>query len=72
MAKKRTKKYTRKTKFSELIKDERAVEILMKEGMGCVGCVFAQVETLEQGCISHGVDVDKILKKLNSNQKNER
>jgi hypothetical protein len=31
---------------------------------------MAQLETLEDGCLAHGVDIEKILKKLNKN-KNE-
>jgi len=62
-------KYTRKTKFNELMKDEKAVEILMSKGMHCLGCAFAQFETLEQGCKAHGLDVDEILKELNKKRK---
>lgn len=59
------KKYTKKTKFSELMQDEKAVEILMEKGMYCFGCPFSQFETLEQGCKAHGLKVDEVLKKLN-------
>ena len=64
-----TKKYTKKTKFNELLKDEKAVEILMEKGMHCFGCPFSQVETLEQGCKAHGLKVEKVLKELNKSKK---
>lgn len=65
------KKYTKKTKFSELMKDEKAVEILMNKGMHCFGCAFAQFETLEQGCGGHEIDVDEVLKELNKKKKGD-
>lgn len=42
-----------------------AVEILMGYGMGCIGCPSAQMETLEQACEIHGLNIDEVLEKLN-------
>jgi len=42
------------------------VEKLLNMGMGCCGCQFAMMETLEQGCAVHGLDVKKVLRELNS------
>ena len=45
-----------------------AVEILFDSGLGCMGCAFANVESLEQGCLAHGMskkEIDKLIKKLN-------
>jgi hybrid cluster-associated redox disulfide protein len=50
-----------------LQKNPKAGEILFKEGLYCVGCGFSHYETLEQGCMLHGLDVDKVIKNLNSN-----
>ena len=41
------------------------VAIMMKHGLHCVGCHLAAMETIEQGAIGHGVDVDKLLKDMN-------
>lgn len=41
-------------------------DILLEEGMGCIGCPSAQAETIEQACMVHGIDVDKLLEKLNA------
>ena len=55
--------------FGEILgKKPNAAETLLKAGMHCIGCPMAQMETLEQGCIAHGVDVNEILKKLNKNE----
>lgn len=33
--------------------------------MGCLGCSGALFETLEQGAVAHGIDVDAMEKALN-------
>ena len=62
------KKYTKKTKLAELMNDEKAVEVLMKKGIYCLGCPMAMSETLEQGAEAHGLDVEKVLEELNKNK----
>lgn len=60
------KKITKNMNISNIIKkNPKAGEILIKEGMLCLGCPMAIQETLGQACKSHGIDVKKILKKLN-------
>ncbi|MEJ2267727.1 MAG: DUF1858 domain-containing protein [Nanoarchaeota archaeon] len=62
-------KITPKTKMSELLeKNPKAVEILFDSGMHCVGCPMAMQETLEQGCLGHGMsekEIDKLVERLN-------
>ena len=45
-------------------KPEAAIKLL-NMGLGCGGCQFAMVETLEQGCAMHGIDIKKVLKEIN-------
>ncbi|MGL4253556.1 MAG: DUF1858 domain-containing protein [Fusobacteriaceae bacterium] len=45
----------------------KAVEILMSYGMGCIGCPSSQMETLEQACEIHGLNLAEVLEKLNQN-----
>ena len=40
-------------------------ETLMEFGMGCVHCPSAQVETLEEAAMVHGIKLDEFLKALN-------
>ena len=47
--------------------NEKAADILMSLGMVCLGCPSATMESLEQACIFHGLDIDEVLNKLNSN-----
>lgn len=41
------------------------IEIFDKYNMGCLSCTGAINETLEQGAISHGLDVEILLNELN-------
>jgi len=43
----------------------KAGYLLMSNGMGCVGCLAAQFETLEQGAAAHGLNVDSLVDLLN-------
>ena len=42
------------------------VPILLNEGMHCIGCPASQMETLEEACEVHGIDVNEVLEKLNA------
>lgn len=48
-----------------LIQKPEAAEILMANGMGCVGCPSAQMETLEEAALVHGMNIDNLLASLN-------
>ena len=41
-------------------------EILLEAGMHCLGCPASQAETIEEACEVHGIDVEELIKKLNS------
>jgi hybrid cluster-associated redox disulfide protein len=41
------------------------VKVLARFNLGCVGCMGAQAESLEQGCSAHGLDVNEVVKELN-------
>ena len=34
--------------------------------MGCLGCAAAHFENIEQGAMAHGIDVDQLVKDLNT------
>lgn len=52
--------------IGDLIKiDENLVYILMREGMHCIGCPSAQMETLEEAAFVHGMDPDVLVARLN-------
>jgi hybrid cluster-associated redox disulfide protein len=42
-----------------------AARILLDEGMSCVGCSVARMETLAEGAGAHDIDVDALVARLN-------
>jgi hybrid cluster-associated redox disulfide protein len=64
------------TKDMSIIKvvqeNPKAAEIFAKYGMGCVGCVAARFENIEQGAKAHGFDdkkIDEMIKEMNELEK---
>ncbi len=45
--------------------DTAAAEVLTSCGMHCLGCPSSQMETLQEACAVHGLNVDEVLQKLN-------
>lgn len=43
----------------------QTVPVLRRFGMGCVGCVAARFENIEEGATAHGIDVDELMEALN-------
>ena len=41
------------------------VNILLEAGMHCLSCPASLMETLEEACVVHGIDVNYILEELN-------
>ena len=57
---------TKDMTIGEVIKlNQDAAQILMRFGMGCLGCPSAQVETVEQACEVHGLNLEEVLAALN-------
>ncbi|NMB10232.1 MAG: DUF1858 domain-containing protein [Tissierellia bacterium] len=42
-----------------------SVEVLLQNGLSCVGCPASQMESLEEAAMVHGLDVNHLLKELN-------
>jgi len=40
--------------------------VLVQGGMHCVGCPSAQMESLEEAAMVHGIDADLLLTKVNA------
>ena len=41
------------------------LQLFAEYGLGCVGCMAARFETLEQGAAAHGIDIDALVADLN-------
>lgn len=55
------------TTIGEILeKAPEKAEVLLEMGMHCLGCPASQAETIEEACMVHGIDVEKLLEKLNN------
>ena len=41
------------------------LQVFAEYGLGCVGCMAARFETLEQGAAAHGIDIEALVADLN-------
>ncbi len=59
-------KVTKETVIGEVLRAHpEAIKVLMKYDMGCVACMGATNESIEQGAAMHGIDPEPIVKELN-------
>jgi hybrid cluster-associated redox disulfide protein len=59
-------KITKEMTFGEVLSMyPETVKTFFMYGMHCFGCHLAVDETIEQGALAHGVDVDKLVEDLN-------
>ena len=64
-------KVTKDMTFHQVMRlSPEVLKVLAKFRLGCVGCMGAQHETLEQGAMAHGLDVEELLQELNALFKN--
>jgi len=60
-------KITKDMTFFEVMRTwPESVKVLQGYHLGCVGCMGAQNESLEQGANAHGIDVEALVKDLNA------
>lgn len=41
------------------------INIFMQYGLGCIGCMAANFETIGQGAAAHGIDVEALIADIN-------
>ena len=57
---------TKETLIGEMLRmDMNIVHLLMGAGMHCVGCPSAQMESLEEACMVHGINCDTLVSIIN-------
>jgi hybrid cluster-associated redox disulfide protein len=62
-----SQKITKDMTFHQVMQmDPEVVKVLGQFRLGCVGCMGAMNESLEQGATAHGLDVNELLKALNA------
>lgn len=53
---------TKNTKIGQMLAYDMGIAyILMQAGMHCVGCPSSTGESLEEACMVHGMDSDRVL-----------
>jgi hybrid cluster-associated redox disulfide protein len=66
---KKKEKISKDMTFAELLeKNPESMNDLFEAGLHCIGCHMSAYETIEQGCLAHGMskkEVDELIKKLN-------
>ena len=65
----KSKKIDKNINIAELIdRVPESMEVMMEYGLGCVGCMAAGGESLEEGAKAHGLsdkEVEEIVKEIN-------
>jgi hybrid cluster-associated redox disulfide protein len=60
---------TREMKMGDIVRNfPNTIEVMLEHGLHCIGCHVAQFETLEQGCMAHGMsekEIGELLNKMN-------
>lgn len=47
-------------------KHPEVAPVFIQHGMGCLGCAIASFESIEEGALAHGIDVEQLVKDLNA------
>ena len=62
-----SQKVTKNMTFHQAMQlSPKVAKVLASHNLGCVGCMGAMNETLEQGATAHGLDVNDLLRDLNA------
>ena len=58
--------FNKDSQIGEILeKAPEKANILLSIGMHCLGCPASQIETLEEACAVHGIDVNEVVDELN-------
>ena len=69
----KTGKITKDMPIPEILtKYPETISVFQDYGLHCIGCFVASFETLEQGAMAHGLDIDKLVKDLNLSLEKEK
>lgn len=57
---------TKDAKIEEVVTQyPETMMVFMKHGLHCVGCHVSAFESIEDGAMAHGIDVDALVEDLN-------
>ena len=56
---------TKESTIDEVVKQyPETIMVFMKHGLHCVGCHVSAFESIEEGAMAHGIDVDMLVADL--------
>lgn len=59
-------KITKHMKINEVIKKHpETLEVFERFGFHCISCLGASFESIEDGAVVHGIDIDELIEELN-------
>jgi len=62
-----TSKITKDMSFTQALQSNpKAAEVFAKYRLGCIGCIASAYESIEQGAMAHGIDVEALVRDLNN------
>ena len=62
-----TPKVTKDMNIMEAVENYPIIaQVLMRYGLGCVGCIISSAETLGEGIAAHGLNPDIIVEEVNA------
>lgn len=60
-------KITRDTNIIEAVQAHpEIIEVFGQYGLGCIGCMASQFESIGEGASAHGLDVDALIEDINA------
>ena len=58
---------TKEMHIGEVVeKFPQTMEVFLRHGLMCFGCAVARFENVEQGATAHGINVEALIKDLNT------
>lgn len=56
----------RKMAITDIVENyPETFEVFLSHGMHCIGCMAAEFESVEEGALAHGIDVEELMQDLN-------
>ena len=57
---------TKEMPIGDVVKSHpETVPVFMQHGLHCIGCAVAAFESIEEGAVAHGIDIEALIQDLN-------
>lgn len=66
-------KFRKEMSIKEIIEEcPDTLEVFANFGLACIGCAMASYESIEEGAVAHGINVEELMKALNEKAENSK